>query len=133
MFSELIITTYENPRALALCQAQLAAMSMRGETTAAVERQLRPRLRDNPQMTDVAAALHLSERTLRRQLAEESTSFSAVHDRVRTERALELLQDLELTIAAVGSQIGFNDVREFRRAVKRWTGHTPSEMRGTPT
>ena len=120
-------------QALALCQAQLAAMSLRGETTAAVERQLRPRLRDNPQMTDVAAALHLSERTLRRQLAEESTSFSAVHDRVRTERALELLQDLELTIAAVGSQIGFTDVREFRRAFKRWTGHTPSEMRGTPT
>ena len=116
-------------QALALCRAQLTAMSLRGETTAAVERQLRPRLRDNPQMTDVATALHLSERTLRRQLAEEGTSFSAVHDRVRTERALELLQDAETTIASVGSQIGFNDVREFRRAFKRWTGHTPSEAR----
>ncbi|MDR7069680.1 AraC-like DNA-binding protein [Pseudoxanthomonas japonensis] len=116
-------------QALALCQAQLAAMSLRGETTAAVERQLRPRLRENPQMTDVATALHLSERTLRRQLAEEGTSFSAVHDRVRTERALDLLQEAELTIAAVGGLIGFNDVREFRRAFKRWTGHTPSETR----
>ena len=84
-------------------------------------------------LAQIAAELNISERTLRRQLAEESTSFSAVHDRVRTERALELLQDLELTIAAVGSQIGFTDVREFRRAFKRWTGHTPSEMRGTPT
>jgi len=119
-------------QALALCRAQLAAMSLRGETTAAVERQLRPRLRDNPQMTDVATALHLSERTLRRQLAEEGTSFSALHDRVRTERALELLQDAEVTIASVGSQIGFNDVREFRRAFKRWTGHTPSETRRSP-
>lgn len=120
-------------QALALCRAQLTAMSLRGETTAAVERQLRPRLRDNPQMTDVATALHLSERTLRRQLAEEGTSFSAVHDRVRTERALELLQDAEMTIATVGSQIGFNDVREFRRAFKRWTGHTPSETRRSPS
>ena len=67
-----------------------------------------------------------------RQLAEEGTSFSAVHDRVRTERALELLQDAEVTIASVGSQIGFNDVRDFRRAFKRWTGHTPSETRRTP-
>ena len=64
-----------------------------------------------------------------RQLAEEGTSFSAVHDRVRTERALELLQDAETTIASVGSQIGFNDVREFRRAFKRWTGATPSAAR----
>ncbi|MEL1266049.1 AraC family transcriptional regulator [Pseudoxanthomonas putridarboris] len=116
-------------QALALCRAQLAAMALRGETTAAVERQLRPRLRENPQMTEIAAALHLSERTLRRQLSEEDASFSAIHDRVRTERALELLQNPDLTIAWIGSQIGFNDVREFRRAFKRWTGHTPSEAR----
>jgi AraC-like DNA-binding protein len=55
-----------------------------------------------------------------------------VHDRVRTERALELLHDEETTIATVGSQIGFNDVREFRRAFKRWTGHTPSDTRRRP-
>lgn len=116
-------------QALALCRAQLAAVSVRGETTAAVERQLRPRLRENPQMTDIATALHLSERTLRRQLAAEDTSFSDVHNRVRSERALELLLDPEHTIAWIGGQIGFNDVREFRRAFKRWTGHTPSEAR----
>ncbi|MGE8289111.1 MAG: AraC family transcriptional regulator [Stenotrophomonas sp.] len=116
-------------QALALCHGQLASLSMRGETTAAVERLLRPQLRDNPQMSDVALALHLSERTLRRQLAEEETSFSEVHDRIRTERALELLQDPELGIAAIGNQLGFNDAREFRRAFKRWTGQTPSQTR----
>jgi len=114
---------------LALCHAQLAAVASSGETTAAVERQLRPRLRENPQMTEIATALHLSERTLRRQLADEGQRFSDIHDRVRTDRALELLQDRELTIAYIGSQLGFNDVREFRRAFKRWTGHTPSEAR----
>ncbi|WP_313173482.1 AraC family transcriptional regulator [Stenotrophomonas sp.] len=116
-------------QALSLCRAQLATQSMRGETTAVLERLLRTRLRDNPQMSDVAQALHLSERTLRRQLADEETSFSEVHDRLRVELALELLQDLELSIAAVGNQLGFNDAREFRRAFKRWTGHTPSETR----
>ncbi len=116
-------------QALSLCRAQLATLSTRGETTAAVERLLRPQLRDNPQMSDVAQALHLSERTLRRQLADEETSFSEVHDRVRSERALELLQNPELAIAAIGNQLGFNDAREFRRAFKRWTGQTPSETR----
>ena len=116
-------------QALALCRAQQDALPPRGETAAAVESHLRPRLRENPQMAEVAAALHLSERTLRRQLAEEGTSFSAIHDRVRTERAQELLQDPELTIAAIGGQLGFNDAREFRRAFKRWTGQAPSETR----
>ncbi|WP_313318172.1 AraC family transcriptional regulator [Stenotrophomonas sp.] len=116
-------------QALSLCRAQLATLASRGETTAALERLLRAQLRDNPQMSDVAQALHLSERTLRRQLAEEETSFSEIHDRLRTELALELLQEPELSIAAVGSQLGFNDAREFRRAFKRWTGHTPSDIR----
>lgn len=116
-------------QALSLCRAQLATLASRGETTAAVERQLRPRLRENPQMSAVAEALHLSERTLRRQLASEETSFSEVHDRIRTERALELLQDPDLAISAIGGQLGFNDAREFRRAFKRWTGRTPSETR----
>lgn len=116
-------------QALAMCHAQLAAAAASGETTAAVERQLRPRLRENPQMTEIATALHLSERTLRRQLSDEGQRFSDIHDRVRTERALDLLADRDLTIAQVGSQLGFNDVREFRRAFKRWTGHTPSEAR----
>lgn len=129
---QLPFTSY-NPvtsqQALSLCRAQLATLASRGETTAAVERLLRPLLRDNPQMNDVALALHLSERTLRRQLADEETSFSEVHDRLRTELALELLQDPELGIGAIGNRIGFNDAREFRRAFKRWTGHTPSETR----
>ncbi len=116
-------------QALSLCRAQLAMLSLRGETTAAVERLLRPNLRDNPQMSEIALALHLSERTLRRQLAEEETSFSEVHDRLRTEQALELLQNPELDIAAIGNRLGFNDAREFRRAFKRWTGQTPSETR----
>lgn len=116
-------------QALAMCQAQLSAVNASGETTAAVERQLRPRLRENPQMIEIATALHLSERTLRRQLADEGQRFSDIHDRVRTERALVLLQDRDMTIAHVGAQLGFNDVREFRRAFKRWTGHTPSEAR----
>ena len=116
-------------QALAMCRAQLEAESAGGETTAAVERQLRPRLHENPQMTDVAVSLHLSERTLRRQLAGEGTSFTDIHDRVRSKRVLELLHTPQLTISQIGNQVGFTDVREFRRAFKRWTGLTPSQAR----
>lgn len=100
------------------------------ETAAAVERQLRQRVSQNPRLPDVAVSLYRSERTLRRQLAGEGASFTVIHDRVRCARALELLRDRRLTIAQIGSEVGFGDVREFRRAFKRWTGRTPTELRG---
>mgnify|MGYP002660968445 CR=1 FL=1 len=52
-----------------------------------------------------------------------------LHDRIRTARALELLRQQGLTISQVGTQVGFADAREFRRAFKRWTGQSPSSYR----
>ncbi|HSX60162.1 MAG TPA: AraC family transcriptional regulator [Tahibacter sp.] len=117
-------------QALAALLRELEAMpAARSETVAAVERQLRQRIAQNPRLLDVAVSLYRSERTLRRQLAGEGESFTTIHDRVRCERAIELLRDRRLTVAEVGTQVGFGDVREFRRAFKRWTGRTPTELR----
>lgn len=106
------------------------APALHSETVAAVERQLRLRVSQNPRLPEVAISLYRSERTLRRQLADEGASFTVIHDRVRCARALELLRDRRLTIAQIGSEVGFGDVREFRRAFKRWTGRTPTQQRG---
>jgi AraC-like DNA-binding protein len=115
---------------LELCRRQLADIaSPQSELAATVERFLRQHVRENPPISAIAGIMHLSERTLRRQLAADGISFSRLHDRIRTERALELLHDHNLTISQVGSHIGFADAREFRRAFKRWTGHTPSQAR----
>jgi transcriptional regulator GlxA family with amidase domain len=48
---------------------------------------------------------------------------------VRAERALQLLQAGALSVAEVGSAVGFDDPREFRRAFKRWTGMPPRAAR----
>ena len=82
-----------------------------------------------PRLAELCRSVGVSERTLRRQLSQEGTSFHAIHDRLRIERALALLQEPKLSIAAVGAQVGFRDPREFRRAFKRWTGATPSAAR----
>jgi AraC-like DNA-binding protein len=123
-----------NPVTARQAQAALAREMELGhlaqsEIAAAVERQLRQRVSQNPRLLDIADALYRSERTLRRQLAEAGASFTMIHDRVRCERALELLRDRALTVAEIGMQVGFGDVREFRRAFKRWTGRTPTEAR----
>lgn len=116
-------------QALALCRAQMPRGNAGGELVAAVRQLLRARLHEGPRLADVAAELHLTERTLRRQLVAAGTGFKALHDAVRSERARELLHEGALPIAQVGARVGFRDAREFRRAFRRWTGTTPSRMR----
>ncbi|WP_192631596.1 AraC family transcriptional regulator [Lysobacter sp. OAE881] len=114
---------------IALCEEQMPAGQPRSEIVAVVERLLRQRIADNPREVQIAAELHLTERTLRRQLHAAHTSFSELHDHVRSESARALLADARLSIAHVGAAVGFKDAREFRRAFKRWTGVAPREMR----
>jgi AraC-like DNA-binding protein len=118
-------------QALALCAQQRTpdGGEPHQEIVAAVERLLRSQLRDQPKLNDVAHTLNLSERSLRRKLAESGRIFREIHDRVRAERALQLLQAGSLSVAAIGSEVGFSDPREFRRAFKRWTGMAPQEAR----
>jgi len=116
-------------QALALCKQQNSRDGASQEIVAAVERLLRSRLRQPPTIGDVARTLNLSERSLRRRLAESGRIFREIHDRVRAERALQLLHDGTLSVAEIGREIGFSDPREFRRAFKRWTGMPPRSAR----
>jgi len=113
----------------ALCDAQMPAGEARSEIVTLVERLLRRDLPENPRLVDIAAELHLTERTLRRQLQAAGTSFTDIHDRVRSESARRLLTEPRLSIAQVGAAVGFKDAREFRRAFKRWTGVAPGAIR----
>ncbi|ALN56274.1 transcriptional regulator, AraC family [Lysobacter enzymogenes] len=114
---------------LALCEAQMPSGAVPGEATAAVERLLRAQLPQDPKLTDIAAQMHVSERTLRRQLTGEGTSFHEIHDRLRIDRAYALLRERGPSIASVGAAIGYKDPRDFRRAFKRLTGETPRALR----
>ncbi|HXD38387.1 MAG TPA: AraC family transcriptional regulator [Rhodanobacter sp.] len=120
-------------QALALCAQQRTpdGGEPHQEIVAAVERLLRSRLAQQPKLNEVARTLNLSERSLRRKLAESGRIFREIHDRVRAERALQLLQAGALSVADVGSAVGFSDPREFRRAFKRWTGMPPQDARRT--
>ena len=116
-------------QALALCTQQHDIEGPQQEVVASVERLLRSHLRHQPRLPDVARMLNMSERSLRRRLAEGGRVFREIHDRVRAERALELLHGGSLSVAEIGLEIGFSDPREFRRAFKRWTGMPPRSAR----
>lgn len=57
------------------------------------------------------------------------TSFQELLDETRRARAEEWLRFTDMKLEQVSRQLGFGDIRSFRRAFKRWTGRTPTEIR----
>jgi AraC-like DNA-binding protein len=77
----------------------------------------------------VARRLNLGERTLKRRLRQEGTSFKAVRDQVRSETAAALLSNESLKIEAVAQSVGFAETASFTRAFSRWSGSSPARFR----
>ncbi|WP_170211807.1 AraC family transcriptional regulator [Saccharothrix australiensis] len=126
------IPTHHEPTlrtALAVCRSLIAPARARPGVVAAVEALLNAHLHRPLTMTEIAARMHISERTLRRQLALAGDHFTAVRDRVRERHATALLRHSAMAISAVAAEVGFSDGREFRRAYRRWTGRTPLAAR----
>jgi AraC-like DNA-binding protein len=77
----------------------------------------------------MARHLELSPRTLRRRLAAEGFSFSALVDEGRRDKALRLVRSPRLSIEDVARQLGYTTTSSFVRAFHRWTGKTPVSYR----
>lgn len=80
-------------------------------------------------MEAVAQSLLMTTRTLRRRLEAEDTSFLAIVDDVRRSLALEYLKTTKMSTDDIAMLLGFSDAANFRRALKRWTGKGPGELR----
>lgn len=83
-----------------------------------------------PPLAQQALARGMSERTLRRRLAEHGTTYEALVDSVRLVRAEELMTTSDLPLHRIARMLGFSDARTLRRAVARWFGSSPSAVRG---
>ncbi|NVK55610.1 MAG: AraC family transcriptional regulator ligand-binding domain-containing protein [Alteromonadaceae bacterium] len=92
---------------------------------------VRFRLRHQAAVTlpEMAQQLGLSPASLKRKLAEHDTTFSLLHDDIRRQQAVFYLQVQKLNNEQSALKMAFTDVTNFRRAVKRWTGSTPSQLR----
>lgn len=81
------------------------------------------------QMPDAARSLGMSERSLRRRLAEEGVSYSQLIEQSQIELARVLLGNPTKTIKEVAHEVGFTGQSGFHRAFKRWTGTSPAQFR----
>jgi AraC-like DNA-binding protein len=77
----------------------------------------------------IASMLNFSPRTYRRRLEEENHSFQELLDQVRAEHATRYLKNTRLPLSSIAYMVGFNDASNFRRAYRKWTGHSPQEVR----
>ncbi len=111
------------------CEEILRGQDSALETTAAVRQLLIESAGDFLNIEQVAQRVHVSERTLRRRLEAESTSFRSVFDEIRDLLAREYLDKTELTIADIAHLLDYAETVSFRRAFVRWNGVTPNGYR----
>lgn len=77
----------------------------------------------------LAQSLHLSTRTLHRQLREEGASLQALKDEVRLQKAREWLLRSDRPLKQVAQAVGFRNEKSFIRAFRQWTGTGPGAFR----
>jgi AraC-like DNA-binding protein len=115
---------------LEMCMAQCDVLMQRNERRRGITAVVRSQLFRNsggfPTLPEVAAELDVHPRTLRRQLAEEDTSFRALLNEARSTLAVDLLCNVGLTVDEVSKRLGYTDTSTFCHAFKRWHGVPPS-------
>ncbi|MFO2466367.1 AraC family transcriptional regulator [Pseudomonas sp. 15FMM2] len=115
-------------QALELLELESAHLHQKLDLIQAVERAISRDLQGS-QLEKIASDLNMSGRTLRRRLTEHGLTFEALLEQVRRARTMGLLANPGLSIERITEEVGYSDVRSFRRAFKRWTGLSPSAFR----
>ena len=111
------------------CERQLEAVSAGGRLVKTVRRLLWDRAGCVRDPDEIAKAVHLSPRTLRRRLAVHGSSLSALLSEERKERAMSLLRGSDLPIEQISEMLGYGSVQNFTRAFRQWTSETPAAYR----
>lgn len=89
---------------------------------------LKQHIQQNLQLEAVAAAFGMSAASLKRKLLKHNTHFQEQLDLVRKHVALYLYQVKGYQHHEVADYLHFNDLNNFRRAFKRWTGLPPGQL-----
>jgi len=116
-------------QAVKLLELEAAQVHQKLDLIQAVERAIARDLSRGSHIEKIAGDLNMSSRTLRRRLTEHSLTFEALLEQVRQARTMSLLANPDMPIERITEEVGYSDVRSFRRAFKRWTGKSPSAWR----
>jgi transcriptional regulator GlxA family with amidase domain len=84
-------------------------------------------------VAEMAAAVGFTPRTFARRV-EKATGLSPVRfvQRIRVERASELLETTRMTLEQIAVQVGYSEPSTLRRLIHRHQGRAPSRLRSPP-
>lgn len=116
-------------RAAHECDRELERLDHAAALTTRVRALLQSCSEQYPTAAAMARQLHLSPRSLFRQLANEDSSYRELVDLQRSERACWLLEHTALAIERIAERLGYADPSNFSRTFKRWKGVSPREFR----
>lgn len=91
--------------------------------------ELMARLRGGDSADEIASALGMSVRTLRRRLADSGLNFNKVRLDVRMQVAQRYLTTTHMSIERIAGLVGYSDQASFTRAFREWRGETPAALR----
>jgi AraC-like DNA-binding protein len=113
-----------------MCKQLLEARRAHVGTSAMIRHYLNATQSGAPlSLTELARMMNTSERTIKRRLQEEGTTFRALLDESRSAAARALLLDDRLTLTHVAERLGFADLSSFSQTFKRWFGVAPQTYR----
>jgi len=123
-----------NPVTVAMCERACEELLERRRTRLGTTECVRQYLSTAPlhmapDLPQAARMLGLSERTLKRRLQDEGTSFRVLLAEVRGHQANALVADASLSLTDIAERMGFSDLSSFSQAYKRWFGVAPSAGR----
>jgi AraC-like DNA-binding protein len=111
------------------CERWLHAVKEPGGLILRVKKELLERPGQFPKMGDIAVALGMSVRSLRRHLSVNGVTYQELLDQVRSDLALDYLRNSLLTVEQIAQLVGYGEAASFRKAFRRWTGKAPGEFR----
>jgi AraC-like DNA-binding protein len=124
-------TTYSH--VVDVCNKLLADLTLRAGVAGQIREILMRDTANPPAFSSIARRLGSNERSLRRALERQGSSYRELRDELRARLALEYLRGTALTNDDIAVALGFSDGTAFRRAFQRWTKKTPNQIRNEVT
>jgi len=111
------------------CEQELSETQLEPTVTAKVRWHVYAHFNEPVAVDEVGDILHMTPRSLTRRLAQERTTFRQIVHDVRMEITAHHLQASKLSVEDVSELMGFSSASSLRRAIRNWTGDTPSRLR----
>ncbi len=122
-----------NPQAFALFRQQCQARSsLSRDSRFHLSDRVRLCLQSGKGKTGLKGILrkfNMSERSFRRQLGREGTSFRKIRNQHMFQQSLNLLRNPDLPIDQISETLGYSETCAFTRSFQKWTGLSPARYR----